>query len=84
LTATVACPRPGKTTEPEAAVTIEGLLEVAGKPPRWVELWPWIAWPAVVVLLFAVRERLVCQRRERGGRRSAVVGSPPLAADRPG
>jgi len=51
------------------AATIEGVLDVAGPPPRWVELWPWIGWPLGVVVLFALREKLVCQRRERGGQR---------------
>jgi hypothetical protein len=74
LTATVAGPL-GMTT-------IEGILEVAGPPPRWVALWPWIGWPVVVVLLFALRERLVCQRRERGGRRLPVAGCSPVAAGR--
>jgi hypothetical protein len=45
--------------------TIQGVLEVAGPPPRWLELWPWIGWPVVVVLLFALRERLVCAHRQR-------------------
>jgi hypothetical protein len=64
LTATVEGPR--------GTLAIEGVLDVAEPPPRWVELWPWIGWPLIVVLLFVVREKLVCQRRERGSRRMAM------------
>ena len=59
--------------------TIEGVLEVAGPPPRWVELWPWIGWPVVVVLLFALREQLVCGQRERRSRRLPAPGSSVAA-----
>jgi hypothetical protein len=81
LTAVVG-PRGGETTEPNAAATIEGPLEVAGPPPRWVELWPWIGWPAVAVALFALREKLVCQRRERSGRPASVASSSSSAVRR--
>jgi hypothetical protein len=30
--------------------------------PRWLELWPWFAWPVVVVVLFAVHQVLVRRR----------------------
>jgi hypothetical protein len=43
-------------------------LEVAPPLPRWRELWPWVAWPAVPVALFALREFI----RER--RRGAPAG----------
>lgn len=66
LTATVETPR--------GSETIEGPLEVAGPPPRWLELWPWIGWPVIVVLLFALRENLACQQRERGDRRLVAAG----------
>jgi hypothetical protein len=85
LTATVTDPRRGGTVAAApGTATIEGVLEVGGPPPRWVELWPWIGWPVIVVLLFALRERLVCQRRERGGRRLSVAGCSPVAASRRG
>ncbi len=47
-------------------------VEVAGPPPKWVELWPWIAWPALVVALFIVRERLVFAQRQHRIRPAAA------------
>jgi hypothetical protein len=38
------------------------VVDAAGPPPRWVTLWPWIAWPALVVVLFAVHQRLARRR----------------------
>ncbi len=33
---------------------------VAGEPPpRWLEMWPWFTWPAVVVALFGIHQVLV-------------------------
>ena len=35
----------------------------AGEPlPRWLDLWPWFSWPALVVALFAVHRALVRRR----------------------
>jgi hypothetical protein len=42
-------------------------VEAAGPLPRWRELWPWIAWPVVPVVLFAVREVLAWKARRRAG-----------------
>jgi hypothetical protein len=33
-------------------------VEAAEPLPHWVALWPWLAWPALVVALFGLR-RLV-------------------------
>jgi hypothetical protein len=62
--------------EPAAAArgtsTVQGPLEVAGRLPRWLELWPWIAWPALIVALFLARERLVCRQRTKKGVRTIL------------
>jgi hypothetical protein len=34
-------------------------VEVAEPLPRWLSLWPWLAWPAVAIVLFGAREFLV-------------------------
>jgi hypothetical protein len=31
--------------------------------PRWQELWPWFAWPALIVLIFSVHRALVRRTR---------------------
>ena len=58
-------PEPGRW---ELQVQIEGVhgrtviaaeLEAAESLPRWRELWPWIAWPAIVIALFGVHQILV-------------------------
>jgi hypothetical protein len=40
----------------EASAQVE--MEVGPPPPRWQEVWPWIAWPLIPIGLFALRERL--------------------------
>jgi hypothetical protein len=35
--------------------------------PRWLEMWPWFAWPALVVALFAVHQLLVRRRLPSAG-----------------
>ena len=34
-------------------------VEADEPPPRWLELWPWFAWPALVVALFGLHQVLV-------------------------
>jgi hypothetical protein len=38
--------------------------------PRWLELWPWFAWPALVVALFGVH-RVLVRRKVPSARSSA-------------
>src|SRR5262245_50622690 len=47
----------------EARVHLD--LEAADPLPAWLALWPWVAWPVVVVLLFSIHQFLV-RRRSRG------------------
>jgi hypothetical protein len=35
---------------------IGGELEAAEPSPRWLEIWPWIGWPALVVTLFGIHQ----------------------------
>jgi hypothetical protein len=46
-------------------------VEAVEQLPRWVEMWPWIAWPAVVIILFAIRQVFVWRAR---GARSQGTG----------
>jgi hypothetical protein len=46
-------------------------VEAAGPLPRWLEVWPWVGWPALAILLFCVHQRLVRRR----------VRSPVAASD---
>jgi hypothetical protein len=48
-------------------------IEVEAPPPRWVELWPWFAWPVVPVVLYALHQ--VLGRKGRQGH--AGRGRPP-------
>jgi hypothetical protein len=38
-------------------------LEADEPPPRWLELWPWFAWPALAVALFGLHRVLARRRR---------------------
>jgi hypothetical protein len=35
---------------------IGGEIEAAESLPRWREIWPWIGWPALVVVLFGIHQ----------------------------
>jgi hypothetical protein len=59
----------------DVAVAVEGPhgpalvrfeIQADEPPPRWLEMWPWFAWPALVVALFGVHRALV--RRKALGR----------------
>ena len=41
-------------------------LEAARRAPRWPVMWPWISWPAPVILLYSIHQLLVWrQHRQR-------------------
>ncbi len=57
-------PEPGRW---ELRVEVEGLLgraviaseiEAAEPLPRWREMWPWIGWPALAIVLFSIHQML--------------------------
>jgi hypothetical protein len=39
-------------------------VDAAEPPPRWLEMWPWFTWPALLVTLFGIHQVLV-QRKVR-------------------
>jgi YtkA-like len=42
--------------------TIRFKLEAANGPPHWMALWPWVCWPAPVILLYGIHQRLVWRK----------------------
>ncbi len=48
--------------------TVHFDIEAAEALPRWLEVWPWIAWPAAGVVLFGVHQLLV-QRSKSDAKR---------------
>jgi hypothetical protein len=76
-------PAPGRW---RIAVAVEGPrgtaectceVEAEALPPRWVELWPWFAWPAVPVVLFVLHQVLTRKGKQRhdGRGRSPRMGA---------
>jgi hypothetical protein len=64
-------PEPGRW---KVEVTIDGApgiarvvfeLMAAGRVPQWPALWPWIGWPALVILLFSIHQLLVWRKIQR-------------------
>jgi len=51
-------------TSPAGSETVTFRGTAAPAPARWQTLWPWICWPPVVILLFAIREYTRCQTRK--------------------
>ena len=41
-------------------------MTAAGRIPQWPAMWPWISWPAPVVLLFSIHQLLVWRRCAAG------------------
>jgi hypothetical protein len=61
-------PEPGRW---DAEVAIEGgqeaaqvhfELDAAGRALEWPAMWPWIAWPAPMILLFSIHQLLVWRK----------------------
>jgi len=51
---------------PHGLAAIGGEVEAAAALPRWQELWIWIGWPAVAIVLFGVHQVLVHRRVNKG------------------
>jgi hypothetical protein len=71
--ATFDLPAPGRW---QLVVTVEGPrgaaecaceVEAEAPPPRWVELWPWFAWPVVPVVLYVLHQVLGRKGRQARG-----------------
>jgi hypothetical protein len=67
----------------DVEIAVEGLhgparlrfgIEAAGPAPRWVELWPWFTWPALVVALFGLHRLLVRRRTPLPNREAGAGG----------
>jgi hypothetical protein len=46
-------------TGPQGSAEVAFDIEAAEALPRWLEVWPWIAWPAAAVVLFGIHQVLV-------------------------
>ena len=74
-------PEPGRwqlEVQVEAAhrlAVIGGELEAAAPLPRWRELWPWIGWPALAIVLFGIHQVLA---RRRSAKAPCGRGGTPL------
>jgi hypothetical protein len=44
---------------PHGPAVLQGPVEAEEPLPRWLELWPWFAWPALVIALFGVHRAVV-------------------------
>jgi hypothetical protein len=94
--AVVDLPEPGWW---EIEVVVEGTrgraqarfeVEAAEAAPRWLDLWPWICWPALAVVLFGIHQVLVRRKgRERrperagdGATQGSTTPPPARAPDR--
>jgi hypothetical protein len=52
-------------------------VEADGAPPRWLELWPWFAWPALAVALFGLHRVLVRRRAPLPSREASASEEGP-------
>jgi hypothetical protein len=49
-------------------------LEAAEPAPRWTEVWPWIGWPALAIVLFLIHPRRFARRPSWSGQAGARGG----------
>jgi hypothetical protein len=47
---------------PRGSARAQFAVEAGAAPPRWLDLWPWFAWPALAVALFALHQLSVRKR----------------------
>ena len=68
LVAVFELPKPGSWL---VEIAIDGMrdsaplrfkMEAAGGPPEWMAFWPWVCWPAPVILLYGIHQRLVWRK----------------------
>jgi hypothetical protein len=50
-------------------------LEAADRLPRWLALWPWLSWPALVVLLYGIHQFFTF-RKSRSATREPADPAP--------
>jgi hypothetical protein len=50
----------------QGAAVVGCELEAAEAVPRWLEMWPWICWPALVIALFGFGKRKAAQNTSSG------------------
>jgi hypothetical protein len=70
---------------PQGPVSARFQLEAGEALPRWLDLWPWYTWPALVVVLFGFHQVLTRRTRRSSSnpaptRRSAGGGAGLLPA----
>jgi hypothetical protein len=67
----------------DVAVAVEGPhgpalvrfgLQADEPPPRWLDLWPWFGWPALVVALFGVHQVLARRKAPSVRNRAGAAG----------
>ncbi len=56
-------------------------LEAAEAAPPWPALWPWLAWPALAIVLFGIHQWLVRRRNRQHEARRAGASAAPLTPD---
>jgi hypothetical protein len=61
---------------PHGPAVLGGEVEAAEPLPRWQEMWPWIGWPVLAIVLFGIHQVL---QRQRSGK---VVGHRQRSAGR--
>ena len=64
---------------PHGPAVVRFEVEANEPPPRWLEFWPWFAWPAVVVALFGVH-RVLVRRKSSPARTVARTAPGPVTA----
>jgi hypothetical protein len=62
---------------PNGLGMIGGELEAAEPLPRWLEMWPWIGWPALAIALFGMHQVLAKRQRIPGWPARNTDGSTP-------
>jgi hypothetical protein len=58
---------------PHGPALVQFGVEADEPPPRWLELWPWFTWPALLVALFGAHQAMRLRKARRRTRRHALA-----------
>jgi hypothetical protein len=59
---------------PLGPAVVRFVVEADEPPPRWLEVWPWFAWPALAVAIFGVHRILVRRKSSPASNSNRISG----------
>jgi hypothetical protein len=58
---------------PHGLAVVSSGLEADVPLPRWLDLWPWFAWPVLVIMLFVIHQTVIRRRSRLSATMSGTI-----------